>query len=779
MPDDQIKNTINAMELWEQLSKSWRLIPLKGKEAFEAGWQKPHVKKPEFDAKRFNDKNAGIPTGPENGLLVVDVDNHSIFKEHCQKSGWFVTSTFTVKTSGGYHLYYQYPKDTLIRYRNKAKKKLGYDIRGLGGYVVCPGSVHPDSGKPYEIVEDVPIAPPPPWLTDIYKTPTPPAKTLKIEKPKAFWNGDPEALPVSDDILSLINKGRPKGERSEPMMSVLNALVGADVPDEDIYAIFETQPIGEKYREKGKGRQNWLQPQIEKARDWCSGHASIKSDEHPKPIDIFGERTLAGRPDLPKNSCPALIEDFAYDSAERLGVEPGIVAMPSIVVCASVIDDGFQIQPKVYDTGWKESARLWYANIAKSSDKKTPALLIAKKPLGTLEIDLYHSDLPLQEKYELEKAKYDSLKKKGKVKGLEKPGRPKQRRRVSDDITVERLRDILKDNPQGILIFRDELSGWIGSFDAYKQTGRAGSDRAAYLEAYNGGPRFIDRVGKGRVLVPNWSISIIGGIQRSSMRRLFGTITDDGLLQRFILVHSDDAADGVDRPPDYDVMEAYEKLISRLSNLKPKTDAADFKYSPEAQRQRQIVSKVIKNVKILPDTSPSFKSHLSKLDGIYPRLCLTHHFIESVANGEPYPSPWISESTAAKAARLMIDYILPNIACFYQETLDNDAHFEHSRWIAGYVLARKLDKITLSNIGRAYRALRGKKYEIERALGALELAGWVYISRYHKNGRAKWWNVNPQVHSIYANRAKEERQRRKEELEKIQQAAKSLGIDHG
>ena len=62
----------------------------------------------------------------------------------------------------------------------------------------------------------------------------------------------------------------PKGERSEGMMRVLNALVGAGVSDPVIYEVFEAQGIGEKYREKGTNRRTWLQPQIEKAKAYTS-----------------------------------------------------------------------------------------------------------------------------------------------------------------------------------------------------------------------------------------------------------------------------------------------------------------------------------------------------------------------------------------------------------------------------------------------------------------------------------------------------------------------------
>ena len=80
------------------------------------------------------------------------------------------------------------------------------------------------------------------------------------------WDGNIDHLPISSKIRSEILNGREKGQRSEPMFSVLCALVWSNLSDPQIYEIFEAYPIGEKYREKGSNRENWLRSQIEKAR---------------------------------------------------------------------------------------------------------------------------------------------------------------------------------------------------------------------------------------------------------------------------------------------------------------------------------------------------------------------------------------------------------------------------------------------------------------------------------------------------------------------------------
>src|SRR5690606_41949678 len=114
------------------------------------------------------------------------------------------------------------------------------------------------------------------------------------------------------------------------------------------------------------------------------------------------------------------------------------------------------------------------------------------------------------------------------------PPPPQLHRLTASDVAVEKLGDILsKYERRGIIIDHDELNGWLASIDAYKN-GAGGKDKAAWLEAYNGGGLGSDRIGRGSLWVENWSACIIGGIQpdviqigRASCRgRVNGSLED-------------------------------------------------------------------------------------------------------------------------------------------------------------------------------------------------------------------------------------------------------------
>src|SRR6266851_2930744 len=69
---------------------------------------------------------------------------------------------------------------------------------------------------------------------------------------------------------------------------------------------------------------------------------------------------------------------------------------------------------------------------------------------------------------------------------------PVAKRYLVNDTTVEKLGELLNHHPNGLLLFRDELSGWLHTMD------RPGheNDRAFYCEAWNGTSAYTyDRIG--------------------------------------------------------------------------------------------------------------------------------------------------------------------------------------------------------------------------------------------------------------------------------------------
>lgn len=122
-------------------------------------------------ANRWPDCNWALATGARSGIFAVDFDGeeglvalHDWITEHGED--WIETRG--VKTPRGFHLWYQWPNGE-TRIRNSAGKLAPkVDVRGEGGYVLIPPSVHP-CGEPYRWLADqkLPIATAPAWVIDL------------------------------------------------------------------------------------------------------------------------------------------------------------------------------------------------------------------------------------------------------------------------------------------------------------------------------------------------------------------------------------------------------------------------------------------------------------------------------------------------------------------------------------------------------------------------------------------------------------------------------------
>lgn len=93
--------------------------------------------------------NIGIATGPESGLCVVDIDGHDVELPDVIRD---LPRTPIAHTARGRHIYLRYPGDAKVKNRTKIQG-LPIDVRGDGGYVVAPPSVHA-SGTRYGWIVD-------------------------------------------------------------------------------------------------------------------------------------------------------------------------------------------------------------------------------------------------------------------------------------------------------------------------------------------------------------------------------------------------------------------------------------------------------------------------------------------------------------------------------------------------------------------------------------------------------------------------------------------------
>jgi hypothetical protein len=196
------------------LSHGWSVIPVRGGEKRPLiRWQPYQKKRPTIDQVTgwFADHpeaNIGIVTGALSGLVVLDVDpahggDESLIALENRYGG--LPDTVEAQTGGGgRHLYFRHPGGTV---HNKVGLAPGIDLRGDGGLIVAPPSLHP-SGRRYawEVShhpDDVPLAAMPAWLLELVREEGEPrAHTLR------HWR-------------TLVRDGVAEGERNSSLASLV------------------------------------------------------------------------------------------------------------------------------------------------------------------------------------------------------------------------------------------------------------------------------------------------------------------------------------------------------------------------------------------------------------------------------------------------------------------------------------------------------------------------------------------------------------------------------
>lgn len=380
------------------------------------------------------------------------------------------------------------------------------------------------------------------------------------------------------------------------------------------------------HREDAQQRQDWPIPQP-------------LQGELP-PVQPFSEDLL-----------PPSLRPLVRDVSERMQVPLDYPAAVAILSLAGAVNRRATIQPKANDKTFLVVPSLWGAPIAPPGFMKSPVIQAITRPLVQIQAEWqreYETALreymPAKEEYELRRAgwkeQYKSSSKKNAPapkRPQDEPDEPKLRRLIVNDATFEALHQIMNENPAGILVIRDELTGWWSQLD---RSGREG-ERAFCLEAWNGDSSFtVDRIGRGTIHVPHCCMSMLGGIQPGRLRSyLVDALKDgpgnDGLIQRFqILVWPDIVADWtyVDRAPDPASQEQAALVFRKLLELDP-DNPLRLRFAPDSQELYiEWLTELERKIRG-GELHPALVSHLSKYRSLMPSLALLFELADAAAGG--------------------------------------------------------------------------------------------------------------------------------------------------
>lgn len=240
---------------------------------------------------------------------------------------------------------------------------------------------------------------------------------------------------------------------------------------------------------------------------------------------------------FPIVSLPQPLCDFVREGSLAIGCDPSYVALPALACLAACIGNARAIMLK---RTWLEYPIVWTATVGSSGTLKSPALELSLKYLREIDENRYQRHLELEVAHEEDLLRYEAKLRdwKNNPEGdlPHKPCGLELERLLCSDTTVEAIASMLSHSPRGLLLYRDELSGWLCSFDAYKRS--QGSDVAHWLEFHRGGSIHIDRKSGPRAghRINRASVSIAGTIQLQVLERCLGKEHfENGLAPRLLL----------------------------------------------------------------------------------------------------------------------------------------------------------------------------------------------------------------------------------------------------
>lgn len=402
---------------------------------------------------------------------------------------------------------------------------------------------------------------------------------------------------------------------------------------------------------------NGLPPKWDLADDLPAGvsradiEAALKraQDTGPAPITSTLPAVLPFIDEL----LPPAIGTYVMDIADRQQAPADFAAVTALCALASLVGNRVRVAPKEHDD-WIVVPNLWGAIIGRPSAMKSPAMKSALAPLYAIQDRMRESWTEATQASRLDAAlsALDGKDAKRRAeKALKAGDRNAARNIIADladgkdedipcprvlvnDATVEKLGELLNENPRGLLLVRDELPGFLSRMEKEEYA----SERAFYLEAFNGDGSFtFDRIGRGTVHIGNCTLSLIGGVQPSRIAPIVrgaveGT-TNDGLIQRLQLaVWPDDIGSWkwTDRSPNRAALDAYTAVFDALDGGLPGSPEQPqvLRFSIEAQRLFRAWMEELQTEARSGGLPSTLESHLLKMPATVASLALLFELIE-------------------------------------------------------------------------------------------------------------------------------------------------------
>jgi hypothetical protein len=689
-----------------------------------------------------------------DGVLFFETDEDGVIARYEQETGEIFPETFAVESRPGrYHFYFS-QTDESRKCGSITQKEIPFgSLRQNNAYVVSPGSIHPTTGQPYTILNDSPIVPIPTRLIEWLV-----AQKTKIEK----------ASPLAASQSPI-----PHGQHDVTLTAIAGKLREDGLEYEEILPILirtcEQRCVnyGSDYREmctkiaKSVCRypagtpgptvliEGKLPGQNVVSKQAVAPAPAVEEWSAVEPLNDQLSSVAPFKPEF----LPDSIRPWVVDVSERMSVPMDFTGICALATISGVLGQRVFVYPKAKDKEWKESLALSGAVVASSGKTKTPTWKTFTNIVVEKESDWRQEHKALALKYAQDMDAWVRLSEENEL--IEKktgvaqntppqPTEPREscRRLMLNDATPEKMHDVMKNSPEGLFYYRDELSSWVAELD---KEGRE-VQRGLFLAAMNGDdPYSIDRIGRegGFAIM---CASVFGGFQPELLREFLNNTrnVDDGTIPRFALITWPDDVDlpTIDRPSNDIAKQLFRRVIRDLAEMKEKQVSMHF--SPEAQ----IIFDqwfVELNRKVSNETHSGKRSHLSKYKGGLPKIAALLQIVDLVGNGQLAGNHQIDAAHLNKALALLV-YLEKHMHRIY-DCIQNPIQKAVSA-IAKHIKDGSLkDSFTARYVHRRCWKDLSKAEHIDLALETLAEMGWVREIPAPPNPRGGrptvQWELNP------------------------------------
>lgn len=285
----------------------------------------------------------------------------------------------------------------------------------------------------------------------------------------------------------------------------------------------------------------------------------------------FAETLLDPWADPPPPKWPAGVlarcsEDTIAEIALADGVDMGAQAMAFVTAASGAADK--QSRLDVYLNGrFMVPPVVWTMVLAESGMRKSPILRTAFAPIKRATGERWHEHRQAMRQYEALPAadRRDAL----------QPAQPPSL--FVDDITPEKLAELLGAEPRGILMLKEELVA-LFDFGRYSSSSGAGA-RGFLVTCHDATETWFHRKSSGATHICNAAMTIFGCTQPARLAK-FKDLEDDGLLQRFLIVRPARVSSGSSPLVHVRGLERLEASITSLIHR----GAMHYQLSPQVSR---------------------------------------------------------------------------------------------------------------------------------------------------------------------------------------------------